>query len=379
MVRTGSCGTLNTMKNRTQPPAFVVLFAALATVLMLTIGAGIFSISTKQALLSGGAREAQYSFTAADTGMECALLAQQQGLFTASIPGTVSCADNSVQVVPLGNPGEFEMRLQTSPTVNGVSTCAYVRVTTAAPTRTIVSQGYNLCNNDTPQLTNPRIAERDLRTTFSVGGGTQQGTQGGGNQIQNVQGGGTNYQIPLQTANISPQLLQQYQALLEQQNQSTRGLAGVDPDSGTVCPAGYVRQSTLSSTTSVQTSRTAGSTTGIKTTSADPSTQQLSTGYRVNQVFDPCVPETDCPAGYVRQSLLLSSDTSPVTSDTAQIGTGKPNDPCVSATGKSTSQAVPSTVIPGDTQTQKTAVGQALQSVADTVQQSFQSVLELFK
>lgn len=379
------------MKTHTQPPAFVVLFAALATVLMLTIGAGIFSIATKEALLSGSAREAQYSFTAADTGMECALLAQQQGLLT--VGGTITCADNAVQIIPSGNPGQFEMRLQTSPTVNGVSTCAYVSVVTVAPLRSIVSQGYNLCNNDTPQLNNPRVSERDLQTTFSVGGGSSQQGTGGGNQIQSVQGGGNNNQSILQQANVQSQQVASYQSLLDQLTQAQARIGNIPPDdggdqkilttdtTGTVqttaneCPVGYTRQS-ASAQTSMSLLNTGSVTSDPKDTLAttDPSTQRISTGLKVTSSKDPCVPVTDCPVGYVKQSALTSSADTQI----ATYSTAKTSDPCVVSTERSALTSS-TDALPADSEQEKTLAGQALQSVVDTVQESFQSVLELFK
>lgn len=52
---------------------FTLLFAVLVSIMVLAVGASIINISLKQLILSGAGRESQFAFYAANTGMECAL------------------------------------------------------------------------------------------------------------------------------------------------------------------------------------------------------------------------------------------------------------------------------------------------------------------
>ena|SRR5258706_8978002 len=52
---------------------FVALFAVLVASILLAMALGIANISYKEQLLSINTKYSQYSFTAADTGLECAL------------------------------------------------------------------------------------------------------------------------------------------------------------------------------------------------------------------------------------------------------------------------------------------------------------------
>jgi len=76
---------------------FTLLFAVLVGSLLLTIGVAIFNITIKEVILSSQARESQFSFYSADTGLECAFFWDKQhpgfttgafGSFTSSASGT---------------------------------------------------------------------------------------------------------------------------------------------------------------------------------------------------------------------------------------------------------------------------------------------------
>ncbi len=51
---------------------FTMLFAVLVSVLVLSVGASIITLALKQIRLSGSARDSQFAFYAANTGLECA-------------------------------------------------------------------------------------------------------------------------------------------------------------------------------------------------------------------------------------------------------------------------------------------------------------------
>jgi hypothetical protein len=63
------------MKNQkgTSQKGFVALFAVLVSSILLLMALSISGVAYKEQLFSINAKSSQYSFTAADTGMECAL------------------------------------------------------------------------------------------------------------------------------------------------------------------------------------------------------------------------------------------------------------------------------------------------------------------
>lgn len=158
---------------------FVILFTILIAAIIMVIGLGIYSIASRETVLSGTAREAQYAFYAADAGVECALYAQyldntsgnQVAILANPSSGALYCGANNAVIVS-GN-GSV-----TTPYVFNVlvdedhKTCARVSVYDSGPTRRIISQGYNLCKSvdATPLLSNPLLVERDLDTTYARSG-----------------------------------------------------------------------------------------------------------------------------------------------------------------------------------------------------------------
>jgi len=63
----------NKKENIFKKRGFTLLFAVLVSTLVLSVGASIISIALKQIILSGSARDSQFAFYAANTGIECAL------------------------------------------------------------------------------------------------------------------------------------------------------------------------------------------------------------------------------------------------------------------------------------------------------------------
>ncbi len=87
---------------------FTLLFAALISAIVLSLGAAIFSIVVKQVALTSIARESQYAFYAADTAAECALYwdfrsdkAPPAGYFASTTPVAVTptCDGQSLALV----------------------------------------------------------------------------------------------------------------------------------------------------------------------------------------------------------------------------------------------------------------------------------------
>lgn len=159
---------------------FVILFTILISAIVLMIGLGIFSVATRETVLSGTSREAQYAFYAADAGVECALYAQSlpQGgpLAAGGNGGSLDCGalvSPFSQVQGTGQastPFEFDILVDTVQ-----RTCAHVTVydttsPTGAPARRVISQGFNLCDaNGKPLRKNPLLVERDLDTIYELG------------------------------------------------------------------------------------------------------------------------------------------------------------------------------------------------------------------
>jgi Tfp pilus assembly protein PilX len=176
---------INSMKKYPKQKGFVILFTILISVIILMIGLGIFSIATRETVLSGTAREAQFAFYAADAGVECALYAETLDVFNSSgNGGQFPCGAISVTAVG-PNTFTFDVLIDT---VN--KTCAHVTVIDGGNSRRVVSQGYNICDAlGKPAKTNPLLVERDLDTTYGIDGGS--GLDATIAPIQNVQSAST--------------------------------------------------------------------------------------------------------------------------------------------------------------------------------------------
>lgn len=172
------------MKQNTSQKGFVILFAVLISAIILLIGAGVLSISVKESVLASAAREAQYAINAADAGIECVLYDDAQpydfafnGLLNDTTNPRVSCL-GSVQTLGL-DPFQFEI----PDPLGGQGTCAIVTRTSTFPTNddvanglvpdqvnwekiTLISQGFNLCDNENPVYVDPLLVERVLRVIY---------------------------------------------------------------------------------------------------------------------------------------------------------------------------------------------------------------------
>ena len=150
---------------KTTNRGFTLLYAVLVSSLMLSIGLAIFNITIKELLLSSAARESQFAFYAADTGIECALFWDiQANAFAVSNTKSIECAGKTIESVGgagYGSASTFDIDLSPLPY------CATVSVTkqqksNSTPRRTIIeSRGYNTCDT-----TNPRRVERAIRATY---------------------------------------------------------------------------------------------------------------------------------------------------------------------------------------------------------------------
>ncbi len=150
---------LNTSSQNKQ--GFVLLFSVLVSSLLLAIGLAIFNIGQKELVLSATARDSQFAFYAADTGIECAFYWDfQSGTFSPGATQGITCSGVLLPNVGGKNYGvEDTFRLDLSPQPY----CVDVTVRkTESPRRTYVeARGYNTCDSN-----NPRRVERAIRATY---------------------------------------------------------------------------------------------------------------------------------------------------------------------------------------------------------------------
>lgn len=154
-----------------QHEGFVILFVVLIASIILLIGAGIFTISFKQNILSSTAKESQFAFTAADTAIECALYHDRLGQISITAGG-IECANQSISV-PLTNAG-FVFDISLAELYGGGNNLPCARVTinknyvenTMSYTQ-IIARGYNICDQSvSPVLDNPMLLERVIEVKY---------------------------------------------------------------------------------------------------------------------------------------------------------------------------------------------------------------------
>lgn len=151
-----------------QNKGFVILFAILISALVLTIGVGIFRITLKETILSSAARESMIAFFASDGGLECALREAnvRGGFVQVGSSNSFVCAGETI-------PYSVNPDIQSSFRVKLPEGCAYVSVdkkfipvdATALHTQ-IISRGYNVCIDESPDIGDPVLLERVLELTY---------------------------------------------------------------------------------------------------------------------------------------------------------------------------------------------------------------------
>ena len=171
---------------------FTLLFASLIVSLLLAVGLAILNITLQQILLSSAAKESQYAFYNADTGLECAIYADKvgKGFATSSteVGGHITQpSDISCQIVP-NTPAEiksfdgpyqntdgntetdFEMIWQSlgqCPNTNGMDKLVKIQAikivdpNSGDVTTNILARGYNSCDPN-----NNRRLERGFGITY---------------------------------------------------------------------------------------------------------------------------------------------------------------------------------------------------------------------
>lgn len=155
---------------------FVILFAVLISAIILLIGVGIFRITVKETILSSAARESMISFFAADGGLECALYEANVvafGFLPGAAGSSLDCYNQSIVYPQVGGncqengaQTEFYIELPNN-------TCAFVEVDRCfkenvgdACQTQITSHGFNVCDGDQPDRSDPILLERVLELTY---------------------------------------------------------------------------------------------------------------------------------------------------------------------------------------------------------------------
>lgn len=147
------------MNMNQQQSGFVILFAVLIASIILLIGVGMFRVSIKETILSSTARESTIAFFAADTGIECALHGDiKQLVFPIPTTGSqiLQCGDDFDVYGPNSNAYTFRIKMPGD-------ICAFVQVDKSVSGQVeITSRGYNICDGDMPDTTDPLLLERVL-------------------------------------------------------------------------------------------------------------------------------------------------------------------------------------------------------------------------
>ena len=174
----------------TGPRGFTVLYAALVASLLLAVGLTIFDITYKEVVFSAVARDSNFAFYAADTGIECALYwdfkytgtanAHSGSVFatsTNSAPPSSGVDCNNLDIAAAGGPpppaspspwivtksaasATTEFWVTFSPQAYCVDVTVAKSGTTNIATR-VTANGYNTCS----QSDQTRI-ERSLQTNY---------------------------------------------------------------------------------------------------------------------------------------------------------------------------------------------------------------------
>ncbi len=145
-----------------QHNGFVLLFALVVSAIIFFIGAGIFSISFKELMVSSISKESQKSIFAADSGVECGLWADMNDLL-----GTpFSCFNTDNTTVFNSTSESFDVYY------NDSKTCAHVNISSIdagdrGNETTIVAQGYNKCTDQGLPITSyAGLAERVYKVSY---------------------------------------------------------------------------------------------------------------------------------------------------------------------------------------------------------------------
>ena len=160
-------------KLHSEQKGIALLFSILITSALLIVAFGIGEVSLKEQVFSLEAKDSSRAFTAADTGIECAMYMDSMQAFTGTSSDPFYCHGIDVAVTQTSDT-QFQFALAITPT-----SCAQIYVDkgagTAGTSTQIDSYGYNIgeqVTND-PQscvgstISTNGIVSRALRVTYS--------------------------------------------------------------------------------------------------------------------------------------------------------------------------------------------------------------------
>lgn len=148
-----------------------LLFAILLTSTLLLVALGISKIAYKEGIFALEARDSARAFTAADTGIECALYLDNNNVFTTN-SDTFYCGGRQVIVSGSGTTFQISLPLTTTSCAQIYVDKAYVAAGATGTSTRIESYGYNVkqqASDPATCVTNAlatNIVTRALRTTY---------------------------------------------------------------------------------------------------------------------------------------------------------------------------------------------------------------------
>lgn len=158
----------NSSQLNKQQDGFVLLFTIVVTAIIFFIGAGIYSLSFKELMVSSLSKESQKSIFAADSGVECALWANINGVDTST---RFPCMGYTTMPFGPGPNGsfyaQFDNKICARVSINKITIPDPNDPDAAGTTTTqIVSQGYNKCNEFSPVNNYAGLAERVYKVSY---------------------------------------------------------------------------------------------------------------------------------------------------------------------------------------------------------------------
>jgi Tfp pilus assembly protein PilE len=156
------------IKLKNNQSGFVAIFAVLIATIILAITLGVANVSYKEVILASSAKEANFAFYAADTGLECALYGDFK-LQTFNNGTNLTCADVNIDPTNvLITTFQLDMESAAGPLCSKVSVDKDFIIDGESYTK-IESKGYNMSCTDVDQIpitNNARAVERALRATY---------------------------------------------------------------------------------------------------------------------------------------------------------------------------------------------------------------------
>lgn len=154
---------------------FVILFAVVVSSIILAITLSMINISFKELSFSISGRASNDAFYGADTGVECALFWDKEGVFgvasSTTNPFVTTCANTAIDIsLPALNPnGVTSWDFVLLGLGSSLKSCAKVNVTKDTSifpnTTVIISKGYDI-GDALCASTNPNRLERVLKVEY---------------------------------------------------------------------------------------------------------------------------------------------------------------------------------------------------------------------